>query len=62
LKGGIPRGDALGDHPNPSHHVCGQKWKIRKGYVKDHLAQHYFMELCNKNKIKGIMHLYKHVA
>jgi len=52
----------MGDHPNPSHHVCGQKWKIRKGYVKDHLAQHYFMELCNKNQMKGVMHLYKHVA
>ncbi len=31
--------------------------KIKEGYVKDHFAQHYFGELCDKRKVKDIIFL-----
>jgi hypothetical protein len=30
------------------------EWKIREAYVVDPLAEHYFMELQTKKKIRGI--------
>lgn len=33
--------------------------KVTKWYVNDHLMQHYFVELCNKRKVKWMIFLEK---